>query len=128
MDIGERFRVVRALADEPLKKCSQADFGKMFHVSRDVIANIENGRVEPSVILIENICNKFDISYDWLRHGLEPMRVERSREEVLTERAGQILSGGPSFQKAVVQMILSRTDGELAVLEAALRQIYENMQ
>lgn len=128
MEIGDRFKLVRSLADEPLKKCSQLDFGKMFHVSRDVIANIENGRVEPSAILMENICNKFNISYDWLAHGLEPMHVERSREEELSERAGQILSGDDNFRKAVVKMILSRTDEELDALKSALREIYDNLQ
>ena len=72
MTIGERFREVRKLADEPKKKCSQADFGEMFKIGRDAVANIENGRVEPSELLIENICNKFNVSYKWLRNGEEP--------------------------------------------------------
>lgn len=75
MTIGERFREVRKLADEPKKKCSQADFGEMFKIGRDAVANIENGRVEPSELLIENVCNKFNVSYKWLRNGEEPMMM-----------------------------------------------------
>lgn len=75
MTIGERFKEVRKLADEPKKKCSQADFGEMFKIGRDAVANIENGRVEPSELLIENVCNKFNVSYRWLRNGEEPMMM-----------------------------------------------------
>lgn len=128
MTIGERFRTVRKLADEPKKKCSQADFGEMFKIGRDAVANIENGRVEPSEVLMENICNKFDISYDWLAHGLEPMRAAKSKEEEIAELVGQALKGSNDFKKAVIRMICSRSDAELKALEDSLRAVYDNIQ
>lgn len=128
MTIGERFKAVRKLADEPKKKCSQSDFGEMFKIGRDAVANIENGRVEPSEVLIENICNRFDISYDWLKYGLEPMRVAKSKEDEIADLVGSTLSGSSDFKKSVIRMICSRTDGELKALEAALRAIYEDIE
>ena len=128
MTIGERFKTVRRLADEPKKKCSQADFGEMFKISRDVVANIENGRVEPSEVLIENICNRFDLCYEWLAHGNGPMKPVRNREDEIGELVGAALTGSSEFKKAVIRMICSRTDDELAALEASLCAIYENLE
>lgn len=128
MTIGERFKAVRKLADEPNKKCSQADFGAMFKIGRDAVANIENGRVEPSEILIENICNRFNISYDWLKYGLEPMCTEKRKENEISELVGSALSGSSDFKKSVIRMICSRTDEELKALEVALRTVYENIE
>ena len=128
MTIGERFKIVRKLADEPKKKCSQADFGEMFKIGRDAVANIENGRVEPSDVLMENICNKFDISFDWLAYGQEPMRAAKSREEEIAELVGSALSGSNDFKKAVIRMICTRSDDELKALEAALLSVYENIK
>lgn len=128
MTMGERFKTVRSLADEAQRKCTQSDFGKMFHISRDAVANIENGRVEPSPTLIENICHKFDISYDWLAYGLDPMRAPKTREEEISEMVGAALNGSNEFKKAVIRMICSRSDAELEALENAFRAVYENIK
>lgn len=121
--INERFRKLREEIG-----LSQEEFAAKAHRTRSEIKNIEYGKTTPKDEVIASICSAYNIQEDWLRYGLEPMRVKRSREETLSEQAGQVLSGDPSFQKAVVQMILSRTDDELAVLEAALRQVYENLK
>lgn len=128
MTIGERFKIVRTLADEPGKKCSQTKFGELFGLGRDAVANIENNRVEPSQILIESICNRFCISYDWLAHGVDPMRLPISREEEITEYVTKTLNGSSDFKKAVVRMICSRSDEELAVLVDMLQTVYENIK
>ncbi len=128
MTIGERFREVRKSADTPNGKCSQADFGAMFKIGRDAVANIENGRVEPSPVLMENVCNKFGISYDWLAHGLDPMRPAVSKDEEISDLVGSALNGSSDFKKAVIRMICTRTDKELEVLEQALKAIYEKIQ
>ena len=128
MTIGERFRQVRKLADEPKKKCSQADFGEMFKIGRDAVANIENGRVEPTELLMRSICNKFDISYEWLAEGIEPMQVPRSEEEETAAMVAAVLDGPPDFQRAVVKMICTRTPEELKVLEKALQDVLDNIK
>lgn len=128
MTIGERFRAVRKLADTPDKKCSQGDFGAMFRIGRDAVANIENGRVEPSPVLMENVCNKFGISYGWLAYETEPMRPSISKEEEITKMVASALKGSNDFKKAVIRMICSRSDEELDALEKALEAIYKNIQ
>ena len=128
MTIGERFRAVRKLADTQNGKCSQAEFGAMFKIGRDAVANIENGRVDPSPVLMENVCNKFRISYDWLAYGLDPMRPAVSKEEEIADLVGSALNGSSDFKKAVIRMICSRSDKQLEALEEALKAIYENIQ
>lgn len=55
------------------EKLSQSEFGKILGVSRDVIANIEYGRVKPKLLLINHLCNVFDISKEWLLNDLGEM-------------------------------------------------------
>lgn len=128
MTIGERFKKVRQLADTSEQKCSQAAFGKMFEIGRDAVANIENGRVEPSKVLMENICNRFDVSYEWLAYEKGSMRVSKSEEEETFEMVSSILNGSPDFKRAVVKMICSRTPDELKVLEKALMDVLEGIK
>ena len=48
-------------------KLSQAAFGERLGVSRDVINNIENGRVELKELMIKSICSFFLVNETWLR-------------------------------------------------------------
>lgn len=128
MTIGERFKMVRSIAGDAQGKCTQSDFGEMLRISRAVVANIESGRVEPSATLIENVCHKFGVSYDWLAYGLEPMRVPMSREEEISEMVGAALNGSSEFKRAVIRMICSRTGAELETLEKAFRAVYESIK
>lgn len=50
-------------------KLSQPKFAEQLGVTRDVIANIETGRVEPKEPLLMLMCRIYDINYDWLMYG-----------------------------------------------------------
>jgi transcriptional regulator with XRE-family HTH domain len=104
---------------------SQKDFADKIGLSENFVWMIEKGSRVPSDRTISDICRIFDIQEDWLRHGLEPMRSPKSREEEIAELVGSALIGSNDFKKAVIRMICSRTDDELVALEAALRAIYE---
>lgn len=106
---------------------SQGEMAERLNLSRNFISLIENGNRIPSDRTISDICRIFDIEEDWLRHGLEPMRAERSREEEIAELVSRALKGSADFKKAVIQMICSRTEDELEVLEKALRDVYEKI-
>ena len=121
--INERFRII--LKESGL---SQKDFADRIKRSRGEIANIIYDKTEAKDKIIESVCEAFGIQEDWLRHGLEPMRAEKSREEEIAELVGSALTGSSDFKKAVIKMICSRTDKELEVLEAALCSVYENIK
>lgn len=70
-NIKERIKQIRKY-----NKLSQENFGKNLGVSRDVISNIEQGRVEPKDLIIEHICNIYSINKDWLLYGTGQMLKE----------------------------------------------------
>lgn len=107
---------------------TQSQFAEKIGLSRNYVAMVEIGQREPSDRTISDICRIFDIQEDWLRHGLEPMRAAKSREEEIAELVGSALNGSNDFKKAVIRMICTRTDKELEALEAALRAVYENIK
>ena len=57
-------------------KLSQAAFGDKLGVSRDVINNIENGRVPAKDWFVKAICSICNISEEWLRTGNSEMFVQ----------------------------------------------------
>lgn len=107
---------------------TQSQFAEKIGLSRNYVAMIEIGQRDPSDRTISDICRVFGISEDWLRYGLEPMKLERSREEEISELVGEALSGSSEFKSSVIRMICSRTDEELEVLENALKAIYDGIK
>ena len=107
---------------------SQEKFAKRIKRSRGEVANIIYDKVVPKNEIIEAICEEFGYCEDWVRHGLEPKKVTKSREEEIAELVGSALNGSSDFKKAVIKMICSRTDDELKALEAALLAVYENIK
>ena len=118
-------RIKKIRQDEGL---TQSQFADKIGLSRNYVAMIEIGQREPSDRTISDICRIFDIQEDWLRHGLEPMRAAKSREEEIAELVGSALTGSNEFKKSVIRMICSRTDDELAALEAALQAVYDGIK
>ena len=109
-------------------KLSKTKFAEKVGISQPYLSQICSGVKVPSDRTISDICRIFDVQEDWLRHGLEPMRAARSREEEIAELVGSALNGSSDFKKAVIKMICSRTDDELEALEAALLAVYENIK
>lgn len=107
---------------------NQQDFADKIGLTKNYVSLMETGARSPSDRTISDICRIFDIQEDWLKHGLEPMKAAKSREEEISELVGAALNGSSDFKKAVIRMICSRTDKELEALEGALRNIYENIQ
>ena len=107
---------------------NQQDFADKIGLTKNYVSLMETGARSPSDRTISDICRIFDIQEDWLRHGLEPMRAAKSKEEEIAELVGSALSGSSDFKKAVISMICSRTDDELKALEDALRAVYESIK
>ena len=122
--MNERIKYLR----KDVLKISQKDFAEQLNLSENFVWMVEKGNRTPSDRTISDICRIFDIQEDWLRHGLEPMKAAKSREEEISELVGAALNGSSDFKKSVIRMICSRTDKELEALEGALRNIYENIQ
>lgn len=62
--MNERLKSIRKM-----NKLSQESFGKRIGVSRDVINNLERGRVEIKDHMVKLVCCEFGINERWLRTG-----------------------------------------------------------
>ena len=74
-------------------KLSQAVFGERIGVSRDVINNIDNNRVDASTkpLLLQQICKEFNVDSQWLQtgEGNDPF-IPMDTEDELMEFAQEI--------------------------------------
>ena len=81
--VNERIKLLRTqiLKNEKGKSYSQLLFGNLLGVGRDVIGNLEYGRVEAKDHMIKLICSTFNINEEWLRNGEEPIFNEENEEK-----------------------------------------------
>lgn len=100
MTIANRIREIRKQ-----KKLSQTAFGERLGVSKDVIVNIENLRVQPKPLLINGICSEFNVNRDWLLDGVGEMYTLTTEDEKMMELFAELtVNDNPKLQKAILQL------------------------
>ena len=98
MEIYERIKELR----KNHLKMSQTAFGERLGVSRSVINNIElNALAKPDqkLSLYKLICSEFNVSEDWLLHGVGDMYANKKTE--YSSLIDQIMNGENEFAKNV---------------------------
>lgn len=137
MSIYDRVKVVRKAC-----KLTQSEFGERLGVSRDVIGNIEYSRVEPSELILRQICASFNISENWLRTGEGDMRapvssidalanefsldgMERAIVESFVRLPEQYREGVKQFVHELVSRVSA--DPQLALREELISVIVEHL-
>lgn len=114
MNINERIRFLRK---EELHT-TQESFGEPLGLTRANIANIEAGRISVTERVIIGIRDKYGISESWLRDGIEPMRIEISRDEEISKFVGTVLaSEEESFKKRFIQMLSQLDENDWKALK-----------
>jgi transcriptional regulator with XRE-family HTH domain len=108
-------------------RLSRDDFGKALGVSRDVIANIELGRLarpEQKEPLLRLICEKFNVSYEWITTGEGEMQVvtKQSFIEKLSEEFG--LS---STAQKIIECYINLDKQQQAGVDAYLSALAETL-
>ena len=76
-NIKNRFKTIREFYN-----LNQVVFGEKLGVSRDVISNIEQGRVEPKELILNHICDIYSINKEWLLYGTGEM-LKNTEENLL---------------------------------------------
>ena len=110
--IQERIRTLRKHLG-----LSQAEFGKQIGVSRDVISNIEYGRVTVSNLIINMICAKFSVDEQWLRTG-EGEMFPKPDTDPLWGMLGQVLKEEKSsFRRQLITELCQLEPDELAAFK-----------
>ena len=105
MSFGERINKLRT-SSKP--KLSMNSFGERLGVSKDVIANLEYNRVEPSEAMLLLISKTYGVRYEWLKTGEEPMYPPESDD--LLERVTHILEGESPHKLELMKMIMDMPD------------------
>lgn len=67
MDIGTRLKTLRG-------GLSQEEFSQHIGFNKNTIGNYERGERTPDVVFLKTICEKLNVSPDWLLWGQGPMR------------------------------------------------------
>ena len=104
------------------EKLSQKDFGEKLGASRDVIANIENGRVDPTKTMIQLICLEFNVNETWLHTG--------EGEMFGTPGSTNRLSSGlklDDMEKSIVEQYLRLSKENRAAVKAVMWGIVDAM-
>lgn len=104
-----------------LHKLSQQSFGEKLGVSRDVINNIENGRVEPTELIIKAISNEFKISYLWLKDGIGEQYD--SPGDDLTVLVDEIINSDNEFAKGIFKAFTKFSESDWIALEKIVDKI-----
>ena len=85
---------------------SQREFGEKLGVSRDVISNIEYGRVPPKKLLLQHMCQQYKVNEHWLETGEGEMFVENfESEDKFVEALSIFKSLRPEFQDYALDQI-----------------------
>ena len=99
--MSNRIKAVRAAL-----KLSQREFGEKLGVSRDVISNIEYGRVAPKELLLRLICQQYGVNDHWLETGEGEMFDSNPHQaEKLDEALSIFKTLRPEFQDYALEQI-----------------------
>lgn len=99
---------------------SQTAFGERLNVSRNVINNLELGRVEPNDMMIAHICNTYGVSEKWLRTGSGPMMAATLDDELTALAQAH---GLDEMDVALIRTYISLPRGAQAALKDFLRRL-----
>lgn len=97
---------------------SQREFGEKLGVSRDVISNLEYGRVPPKELLVRHICDLYGVNPHWLKTGEGEMFASSPGVLSKHQEALRIFQSlRPEFQDFALEQIKN-----LSVLQESLKE------
>lgn len=105
---------------------TQQKFADAIGVRQNTVAQYEMGRNPPNDTVITLICREFNVSEAWLRDGVEPMFLPKSRNEELMDFATKVAEGDPGNIRAQLLSVMARlTDEQWEVLAQVAREFVE---
>ena len=84
---------------------SQREFGEGLGVSRDVIGNIEYGRVSPKELFLVHLCQQYHVDRRWLETGEGEMFAEETSLDKVTEATRIFKRLHPTLQDYALEQI-----------------------
>lgn len=119
MEIFDRIKEIRKDAH-----LTQKDFGERIGTTRDVIGNIELGRVEAKDHMIKLIAKEFDVNEEWIKTGEGEKYPEISSDEKLAKLIAETIGSNDEFRKNLILTLLELDETDWEVI----KKIYAEMQ
>lgn len=107
-------------------KITRTAFAAKLNISQAHISKVCSGDSGLSERTIRDICDKFHVNEDWLRHGEGEMFLPRSREDEIETFFGQIADGPDNFQKRLISILASLNEDEWELLEKMALKLMED--
>lgn len=126
MTIGERVKIVRTS-----QNMSQPAFAQSIGASRDMIANIEAGRISnmtAKMPLLQLICDKYGCRREWLIDGEGEMMQDLSREQEIIKAVSDMFIGDDEFKQDIISMLVKLPDEHWSLLEDMARRLLEEQK
>lgn len=119
----ERLKIIRSNLG-----LSQTKFAEEMHVSRDVIANYESGRVEPTELFISSLCDKYRINEEWLKFGKGDMHPPKTREVEIAEiTAAMYKADDNDFRYQLMKLIAQLSPDQIHTLREIVEQLHDGI-
>lgn len=101
------------------QRLTQKQLGDILGISRDVIANIENDRVEPNKLFINLFCKEFNVNKKWLISGEGDKFIDEFSKDndVITSIFAEITCGDNPKLKKIIEKISLLDDEYLDLIE-----------
>lgn len=120
--IGERIKKVRKALD-----LTQQEFADSIGSKRNTIATYEMGTTSPSAAVFSLICQKFNVSEQWLRTGEGEMFNQLAPADELSSAVHSLLSGESSdFKTRFIKILAGLGPREWEILESYAMKLVED--
>lgn len=104
---------------------SQTAFGEKLGMSRDMVNNLENDRVEPSEATILLISRTFGVNYHWLKDGEGPMYLPPDTDDELVD---ELMAGQNEFAKRIFRVFARLSDENWRIIQGIVEQLLEELR
>ena len=91
-------------------KLTQKEFGDAIKVSNSNISNIENASVNLTDRNIYEICSKFNVNKDWLKHGIGDVYIDLNKEDEIKNIINEFIDDNNAVKKDIINSLLKVHD------------------
>lgn len=107
---------------------SQEEFGERLGLSRGAITNIELNKTDPKPRFVALLCREFNVNESWLRSGEGEMFISPSKDDVISDFIGDVLSDDKDFRRRFISALAALDREEWEAIEKAVWKLVEEMQ
>lgn len=118
--LNERIKQVRKESG-----LSQELFGSRLGITKSSVSLLESGKNNPSEQTLKLICTEFNINYNWLLNGTEPMAAQNNISSMA--RIDAIMTGENEFAKSTFKEFAKLDKSEWELLEKIIKKLSEEL-